>query len=291
LNTWLILGGSGQLGKSVAHELVNRDFEYRAIGRNVADLTNQGQIDALFESVRPSTVINAAAWTAVDLAEENSSDTFAVNCDGARTVAIASKKCGAKLIHISTDYVFSGELSRPYEVGDATNPKSVYGQSKLCGENAVFSEYASGSVIVRTAWLYSQYGNNFVKTMIRKALKNEEINVVDDQFGQPTSATDLSRFLVELGLNFPHNEILHGTNSGRCSWFDLAQTIYACVGLDPALVSRINSDSYPTKAPRPRNSALSHTRSIELGLPLMRDWKLAALEEVPHILSTMKQEF
>jgi dTDP-4-dehydrorhamnose reductase len=290
LNTWLILGGNGQLGKSVAHELENRDIKYRALGREDADITDQMQIDALFESIRPSMVINAAAWTAVDLAEESYSDAFAVNCDGARTVAIASKKWGARLIHISTDYVFSGELSGPYEVKDATNPKTVYGQSKLCGEKAVVSEYADGSVIVRTAWLYSQYGNNFVKTIIRKAMRNETINVVDDQFGQPTSASDLSNFLVELGRNFPNNEILHGTNSGQCSWFDLAQTIYECVGCDPALVLGIDSSSYPTKAPRPRHSALSHERLSELGIPSMRDWKLAALEEVPHILSTMKTE-
>lgn len=291
MSTWLILGGNGQLGQSLAQELDVRGIKYHSKSHAEADISDAAQIDALFDSTRPSIVINAAAWTAVDLAEDNHSNAFSVNCDGARVVAISARNVGARLIHISTDYVFSGALTRPYEVDDETIPQTVYGQSKLCGENAVNSAYGNGSVIVRTAWLYSQFGNNFVKTIIRKAMKHEAINVVDDQLGQPTSALDLSRFLIELGKSFPVDGILHGTNSGKCSWFDLAVTIYECVGVDPSLVSAVQSSRYPTKAPRPRNSALSHKRTVELGIPLMREWKQSALEAIPQILSTMKSEF
>ena len=286
LTNWLILGRNGQLGLTLANNLKESNIEFFAVGRDECDVTDLPSLLGLVEEIHPGVIVNAAAWTAVDLAEDRVLEAFAANSDGARNAAIAARACQARLIHVSTDYVFAGDLDRPYEVDDVAIPKTVYGQSKLSGELAVTEEYYENSVIVRTAWLYSEYGSNFVKTVMRKALNHEAMKVVCDQFGQPTSAADLASHIVDLGVQHSCTGVLHGTNSGVSTWYDLAVSIYEMLDRDSTLVSSVSSDAFPTKAIRPRNSVLSHQRTASLGIPLMKDWRIALSEALPVIFDT-----
>jgi dTDP-4-dehydrorhamnose reductase len=214
-----------------------------------------------------------------------------VNGDGAENLALAAKNCGAKLIQVSTDYVFSGESMTPWQIGDAVNPQSAYGRTKADGERRVLSAYAENSSIVRTAWLYSPWGKNFAKTMTRLAINGDgEVRVVSDQMGQPTSATDLATQLVELGLSNSPAGIHHGTNSGQGTWFEFAQEIFKLVGADTNRVIPVSSSEYPQPAKRPSNSVLSHDGSAKTTVQPMRDWRIALEEAMPAIISAVRAE-
>jgi dTDP-4-dehydrorhamnose reductase len=238
----------------------------------------------------PEVVVNCAAWTAVDLAEDNETEAFRTNCDATRNIAIASREIDAINVHISTDYVFSGVADTPYDVDSPTAPVSVYGNSKLCGEVAIAEEYPDRSYIVRTAWLYSPHGGNFVKTMIRKARSASAVRVVSDQLGQPTLAADLAQHIVDLVATHAPFGIFHGTNSGVGSWYDLTVEIYAQLGVDTSLVSPVPTSEYPTKAVRPQYSVLGHTHTIDCGVAEMRNWKIALQESLPKIVKVISEE-
>ena len=214
---WLILGANGQLGKSLQTVLTTNDISFTAIDRQTLDITDRDACSKLFNSLSPEVVVNCAAWTAVDLAEDNETEAFRINCDATRNIAIAAREIHAINVHISTDYVFSGVADTPYDVDSPTAPVSVYGNSKLCGEVAISEEYPDRSYIVRTAWLYSPHGGNFVKTMIRKARSASAVRVVCDQLGQPTLAADLAQHIVDLVISHAPFGIFHGTNSGVAS--------------------------------------------------------------------------
>ena len=289
--TWLITGGSGQLGVAVSEELGNRGIFYHAWGSQDLDITQGPMVRDLVSELSPKVIINCAAWTDVDGAETNELQAARVNRDGVENLANAAKKCSAKLIQISTDYVFSGDGKSPWTVSDATNPQSVYGRTKAEGEGRARTTFPERTSIVRTAWLYSPWGKNFAKTMTRLAINSDgEVRVVNDQLGQPTSATDLARQLVELGLSNSETGVYHGTNSGQGTWFEFAQEIFKSAGEDTNRVVPIFSNEFPRPAKRPSYSVLSHDEWAKTTIQPMRDWRIALEEVMPAIISAVKAE-
>lgn len=289
--SWLITGGSGQLGIALSQELGQRGLLFNSWSSQDLDITQGPIVRDVVAKLSPKVIINCAAWTDVDSAESNELQASRVNCDGAENVALAAKSCGAKLIHISTDYVFSGESQTPWQVADEINPKSAYGRTKAEGESRVLGAYPENSFIVRTAWLYSPWGKNFAKRMTKLAIKGEgEVRVVNDQVGQPTSAPDLAKQLVELGLSNSHVGIYHGTNSGQATWFDFAVEIFRLVGEDASRVVPISTTDLSRPAKRPTFSVLSHEAWVTTSIKPMRDWRIALAGALPAIISAVKME-
>ena len=267
---WLVLGASGQLGLSMRLALKHAGIDATFAGSTECDVTDKEAVTRTVASLTPKVVINCAAWTAVDDAEDHQQQAFLANCEGPRNLAMATRDIGSTLVHVSTDYVFSGTKAGAYLEDDPTDPQSTYGRSKLCGEIAVREIYPENSYIVRTAWLYSQFGGNFVKTMLRRALAHQPVRVVDDQHGQPTLALDLAHHLVAIVTSNVPKGIYHGTNSGEATWFEFAREIYTHAIGNSDLVSPVSSSEYPTKAQRPFNSVLDHARTRVAGIPEMR---------------------
>ena len=287
---WLILGGEGQLGLSLQLILGQANIPFQAVGRSTLDICDLEACIQVINELKPDVVVNCAAWTAVDLAEDHEEEAFNINCNGVRNVAIACRTAQATLVHISTDYIFSGVAEKPYETDSPTAPTSAYGRTKLCGEEAVRDELPERSYIFRTAWLYSQFGGNFVKTMVRKALTNSPVRVVSDQLGQPTVATDLAQHIVNVVQSNAPYGIFHGTNSGQASWFELTREIYAFLKVDTSLVTSVLTSEYPTRAVRPQYSVLSHSHTTDLGLQEMTSWKTALLIALPTIKEQILKE-
>jgi dTDP-4-dehydrorhamnose reductase len=289
--TWLITGGSGQLGIAVSQELGERGILFTAWGSEDLDITQGPTVSDFVSQLSPTVIINCAAWTDVDGAESNEPQASRVNGDGAENIALAAKQRGAKLIHVSTDYIFSGESKSPWKVDDRINPQSAYGRTKAEGESRVLGAYPENSSIVRTAWLYSPWGKNFAKTMTRLALNGEsEVRVVNDQMGQPTSAIDLAKQLVELGLSSSPAGIYHGTNSGDATWFEFAQEIFKLAGADVRRLVPVSSSEYPRPAKRPSFSVLSHDAWANTSVKPLRDWRIALADAMPAIISAVKAE-
>lgn len=284
--TVLVPGGSGQLGHDLA-ALASDAVDVIAPGSAELDVTQTGQVlaavGALAERARENgsapVVVNAAAYTAVDKAETDEERAFAVNADGPRVLAAACASRRVPLIHVSTDYVFSGDASSPYEPSDALGPRSAYGRTKAAGEDAVLGSGVS-SWVVRTGWLYGKSGSNFVKTMVRLESSRETLSVVDDQVGGPTWTFDLASGLLELASRVaagegPEQRVLHCTNAGSVSWCGFARAIFSHLGADPARVKACTSAEYPQAATRPAYSVLSPAAWKEAGLTPMRSWEEA----------------
>ena len=289
--TWLIVGGSGQLGLALQAELTLQEIDFVSVNSNDIDVTNQLSVDRVFDAVKPKTVINAAAWTDVDGAETQESAAYAVNSLGPHHVAVAAKNMGASLVQVSTDYVFSGPGTVPWDEDAEHNPQSVYGSTKSMGEKFVLDTYPTRSYIVRTAWLYSADRKNFAKAMVRLALNGtSEVRVVNDQIGQPTFTTDLARQIVTLILSNSPAGIYHGTNSGQASRFDFAKEIFRLTGVDVSRLIPISSSDYPRQAIRPSYSVLSHNAWDKAKVQPMRNWQIALAEAMPSIISAVKLE-
>jgi len=282
--TVLVPGGSGQLGRDLA-ALASPSVDVVAPGSAELDVTVTGQVlaavGALAERAREAgsapVVVNAAAYTAVDAAETDEERAFAVNADGPRVLAAACASRRVPLIHVSTDYVFPGDASRPYEPSDELGPRSAYGRTKAAGEDAVLGSGAS-SWVVRTGWLYGRSGSNFVKTMARLESSRPELSVVDDQVGGPTWTADLAAGLLELASRVasgagPSQRILHCTNAGSVSWCGFARAIFEHLGADPSRVRPCTSAEYPQAATRPAYSVLSPASWPAAGLTPMRPWE------------------
>lgn len=270
--------------------LADRGLSFVALGSEECDVTSAAEVSAVIAHLRPDVVVNCSAWTAVDAAEDNEAAVFAINCDGPRNIASACSAIGSTLVHISTDYVFPGTGSSAYAEDSPTAPVSVYGRSKLCGEQGAIARHPDGTYIVRTAWLYSRHGANFVKTMLRRALAGVAVRVVDDQVGQPTLADDLARHIIELVTSEAPAGVYHGTNSGQGTWFDLAKEIFVLSGADSELVSPVSTSEYPTRAERPANSVLGHARTLNAGLAEMRKWEDALRESIGGIIAAVRSE-
>ena len=272
----LVTGANGQLGSElVALYSARPDDEVLGVDLPDVDITSSDSVAAVFSSFSPDVVINCAAWTAVDAAEENEAGALAVNGEGPRVLARACSDAGGWLVQVSTDYVFSGEASSPYSEDSTPDPRSAYGRTKLVGEQAVVEELPDTHYIVRTAWLYGHQGSNFVKTMLRLEKERETIDVVDDQVGQPTYAADLAAQIVALLDARPAAGKFHGTNAGEVSWHGFTQEIFRLIGADPERVLPVTSDQFIRPAPRPAYSVLGHDRWAEVGLAPMRPWHVA----------------
>jgi len=287
---WLVVGANGQLGRCLTDSLVTNGIEFEATSSQELDITNSEQVKDFFQRKKYMTVINCAAWTAVDDAEDHITDALRVNYEGPRNLATAVLNAQARLIHISTDYVFSGDATEPYEVDTPTNPLNAYGRTKQMGDSAVLSIGSGQFPIVRTAWLYSRYGKNFAKTMSQCAIQGLPVRVVNDQFGQPTSAIDLSTLIIEIAKSPNPPSIIHGTNSGIATWFDFAREIYSLIGADSALVMPVESSEFPTRASRPSYSVLGHRAFRTSGLLEMQNWKLALQSEITAIKESVLKE-
>jgi len=289
--SWLITGGSGQLGIAVSQELDKLGIAFDAWSSKDLDITQYSTVLEAIEKLSPTVIINCAAWTDVDGAENHEIDASRVNSDGPEFLALAAKLFHSKLIHVSTDYVFSGESQAPRQVAHEIDPRSAYGRTKAQGESRVLATYPGSSFIVRTAWLYSPWGKNFAKNMTKVALQGDgEVRVVNDQVGQPTSAADLAKLLVELGLSTSPAGIYHGTNSGQATWFEFAQEIFKLAGADVGRVTPVSSSEYPRPAKRPTYSVLSHDSWAKTYVKPLRDWRIALTEAMPAIISAVKSE-
>ncbi|MFI5720039.1 dTDP-4-dehydrorhamnose reductase [Nocardia sp. NPDC051750] len=267
----VITGAGGQVGR----ELLRLAPAARAYPRSLLDITDPAAVES---ALRPGDiVINCAAFTAVDRAESEPEAAFAGNATGPAVLAAACARSGARLIHLSTDYVFPGTGTAPYEPGDPTGPTTVYGRSKLAGELAV-RENSPHAQIVRTAWVYRGTDGDFVATMRRLERERDTVNVVTDQIGSPTYAADLAAGLLELAHHPDPPAVLHATNSGRASWFDLARAVFAGIGADPGRVRPCTSAEFPRPAPRPAFSVLSGATWQNAGLTPLRPWESALTE-------------
>jgi dTDP-4-dehydrorhamnose reductase len=261
----IITGANGQLGWEL-QQIESDEVTIHAFNSSQLNITNLEKTESIIGNIQPDYIINAAAYTAVDKAESDSDDAFAVNTRGVENLANICKKVNAKLIHVSTDFVFDGSKNTPYKVTDTPTPLGVYGVSKLQGENIIRELLPSSSCIIRTAWVYSTHGNNFVKTMLKLMQDKNELSVVCDQVGTPTWANGLANTIWQLVLS-PKTDLpalLHWTDNGVASWYDFAVSIQE-LALEKGLITKniaisaIPSSAYPTAAKRPSFSVLDKT--------------------------------
>lgn len=266
----LITGAYGMLGSDLREVLKNH--ELIVTGSKDLDITDEGDVIDFIDENSPDIVINAAAYTAVDDCETNYDEAYAVNAIGPKNLAVACKKQGIPLVHISTDYVFDGSKRTPLLENDPLGPQSAYGKTKLEGEKFI-QEYADKYFILRTAWLYGLHGNNFVQTMLSLAENHDEITVVDDQIGSPTYSLDLAVSIANL-LNSDKYGIYHLTNEGECSWYEFSKRIFELSNVDVKVLP-VTTEEFPRPAPRPHYSVLSNQKWIKAGFPPMRKYEEA----------------
>jgi dTDP-4-dehydrorhamnose reductase len=262
----LCIGKHGQVAQAVKRVANTLHADICFMGRDTMDLMQDGAAHTMITALKPSVIINTAAYTLVDKAQSEPAAAYRLNCEAAREIAIASAQVGAKLLHLSTDYVFSGKKEGAYLPLDTTDPLSVYGQSKCAGEQAVMSACPT-ALIIRTSWIFSQNSPNFVRTMLRLALSNTTIRVVDDQFGCPTFGDDLAAGLIKLSRAQHSAGVFHLAGQGVASWAQLAQFVFATsaeMGGPHAHVAPIPTSQYPTPAPRPPNSCLDSSHMSDL---------------------------
>jgi len=282
---WLVTGAGGMLGQELVAMLQAREAAVTAVTRADLDITSPAAVTAAITGARPEIVVNCAAWTAVDLAESQEAEALAVNGAGAANVAAGCAAAGARMIQVSTDYVFDGEASEPYPEGAEPGPATAYGRTKLAGEQAVRERLPDSAAIVRTAWLYGAHGANFVATMIRLERERDVVSVVDDQHGQPTSTIALAEQIIALaGAQVPAG-IYHATCTGQTTWFGLARAVFRLAGADPERVTPMASTRLSRPAPRPAYSVLGHDGWAAARLPPPADWSAALNQAFPSILA------
>ena len=288
----LVTGKNGQLGQSI-HKIVGANTglnnnqnpnEFIFVGRDELDLSKEESIDSYFyNNDKFDIIINCAAYTAVDRAEEEQEIANQINHLAVKQLAEIANKQKTMLIHISTDYVFDGESDKPYTETDTTNPINVYGKTKLAGEKALQVEMSTNAIIIRTSWIYSEYGNNFVKTMLRLGQERDELNVVSDQIGSPTYATDLARAVLKIidNKDYPDKEqateIYHYSNEGKISWHEFTKEIFRMAKIR-CEVNSITTEQYPTPARRPRNNVMTKNKLIDMFGIKVINWKTALKE-------------
>lgn len=266
----LVTGVTGQLGYDVARELEKRHIEYKGTGSREMDISDTAAVERVIKDYHPDAIIHCAAYTAVDKAEDDYGRAMDVNAKGTLAIAKAAKEIDAKMLYISTDYVFNGQGTEPFTVDAATAPLNVYGLTKLFGEEAVQMEL-SKYFIVRISWVFGKNGNNFIKTMLRLGQTHEELTVVSDQWGSPTYTADLAPLLCDM-ISTDAYGIYHATNEGITNWAEFAAYIMEQAHL-PCKVRPIPSSDYPTKAVRPLNSRLDKSSLDKAGFSKLPDWK------------------
>jgi dTDP-4-dehydrorhamnose reductase len=274
---WLVLGSQGMLGKDLISLLERRSERFKALGRMELDIRDEEAVTKTLAEIRPAIVINAAAATNVDGCEREIDWAYGVNAKGAHNVAKAAALTKAHLIHISTDYVFDGRKGTPYLEEDEINPLGVYGKSKAEGERLIREALPDNHCIVRTQWLYGLNGKNFVETILNLTKTQNELNIVNDQFGSPTFTPDLAGALITIAEKGVKGTI-HATNSGVASWFQFALKILDLSGLTDIRVNPISTKALDRPAPRPLNSVLDNGKYIGLAGSPLRDWQEALAE-------------
>lgn len=273
MTRWLVTGASGMLGQDLAALLAESGAELVVADHAELDITDREGTAAFVGAVAPDIVVNCAGWTAVDDAESHESEALAVNGDGAANLAAACAAAGARMMHPSTDYVFSGDGTQPYPEDHPTAPRSAYGRTKLAGEEAVLRLLPATGYVLRTAWLYGVHGPNFVRTMIRLEGSKDTVAIVNDQHGQPTWTMDVARQILVLAAASASAGVYHATSSGATTWMGLAREVFRLLGADPDRVTPTSSSELARPAPRPAYSVLGHARWASAGLPPLPDWR------------------
>jgi dTDP-4-dehydrorhamnose reductase len=278
----LIVGCLGMLGSDLVARF-SPGHEVKGVDRPEIDITRMEQCFAQVEGFRPDVVINAAALTMVDYCETHEKEAFLVNAEGAGNLSQAAASAGALLVHYSTDYIFDGLKKEAYLEGDAPNPQSVYGRSKLLGEELV-RRHCRDHLILRTSWLFGRNGSNFIRAIVDAAKKGATLRVVNDQRGSPSYSVDVASYtlrMVEAGCR----SIYHLTNSGSCTWYELAVRALEWMGIEGVSIAPVSTREFRRPAPRPANSTLANSRLERDGLPPMRPWQDAVQEYIEqHLL-------
>jgi dTDP-4-dehydrorhamnose reductase len=280
MGRWLVAGAGGMLGRDLCAALADAGHDVTAAGHQDLDITDPEACLAAADG--HDVVANAAAWTAVDDAEAHEPEAFTVNATGAANLARATAAAGARLVQVSTDYVFDGTATTPYAEHAPLAPRSAYGRTKAAGEWAARALCAD-TYLVRTAWVYGEHGGNFVKTMLRLAGERETLDVVDDQRGQPTWTVDVANAVVRLVEAGAEPGTYHATSSGSTTWCGFTKAIFADLDLDPDRVRPTTTEAFPRPAPRPAYSVLGHEAWHAAGLDPIRDWRTALQQALPRI--------
>lgn len=267
----LVTGVKGQLGHDIVNECAKRGIEAVGVDIEEMDITDPASVDKVITEAKVDAVIHCAAWTAVDAAEDNEDKCRLVNAYGTENIAKVCKKLDIKMTYISTDYVFDGQGTRPWEPDDERHPLNVYGQTKYEGEVAV-TDNLSKFFIVRIAWVFGVNGNNFIKTMLRLGKERGAVSVVNDQVGSPTYTYDLSVLLVDM-IQTEQYGFYHATNEGLCSWYEFACEIFKQAGMDEVKVTPVDSTAFPAKAKRPMNSRMSKDKLEANGFNRLPSWQ------------------
>ena len=284
--TWLVLGAKGQLGQELIHLLKIKQIEATGTDRNEIDFAKPNEIAEKLTKLNPSHIVNCGAYTQVDKAEDEPELANLINAQAVGVIAKFASERKIPFVHISTDYVFDGTSTIAYLEDDKVNPQSVYGSSKALGEKEAL-ENNPNSYILRTAWVYGEYGSNFPKVIAKKLRNNEELNVVNDQIGSPTWTFDLASAIIEILEKRPKPGIYHITNSESCSWFEFAQEIAKTLNVDENLVKPTDPKSFVRPAVRPKFSVLLNTKWEKAGLTPLRSWKAAWDKAAPTVLSNL----
>lgn len=268
----IVTGANGQLGKELRQLAATQpQQQFHFFGRDELDIADAAAVDKVVEETNAKFVINCAAYTAVDRAETEWEQALAINCTGAANLAAACKRTGARFVHISTDYVFAGTADTPYKETDTIDPVNAYGRTKQQGEDAVMAAN-NDAIIIRTSWVYSEFGNNFVKTMIRLMGSRPEVGVVADQYGSPTYAADLAAAILHITNNTWVPGIYHYSNDGTITWFEFAQAIAQIIQSN-CMVKPLTTAEYPTPAKRPAYSVMDKSKFTQtLGISL-KPWR------------------
>jgi dTDP-4-dehydrorhamnose reductase len=285
MTSWLVTGAGGMLGQDVIRVARASGADVTGLTRAQLDITDGTSVLAAVRETQPDIVVNCAAWTAVDDAESHEAAAMAVNGAGPAHIAASCAAVGARLIQVSTDYVFSGTGARPYPEGYPPAPCTAYGRTKLAGEQAVLSKLPETGYVLRTAWLFGAHGPNFVATMVRLEGRQEQVRVVADQIGQPTWTADVARQIVLLANSGAESGVYHATSRGATSWLGLAREVFRLLGADPARVTPIATSDLARPARRPDYSVLAHDRWLTAGLPTLPLWSESLRRSFPDIVA------
>ncbi len=279
----LVTGSYGMLAQDLMQEFLSRGHEVVGEDRDTLDILDLPQLRSRVAEVKPDVVVNCAAWTNVDAAEENEPGAFTLNAVGPQNLALACNEADARLLHVSTDYVFDGQGEQPYQGDDPVSPLGAYGRTKAAGEWAARTN-APDTLILRTAWLYGAGGNCFPKTLANVLQKNGKASVVNDQSGQPTWARDVARVAADLVESEAPAGVYHATSSGETTWWGFTRQIAKTLGMDPDVVAPVSSEEFVRPAPRPTYSVLGHDSLIRVGVEPIGDWSERWQEAAPLVL-------
>ncbi len=288
MTRWLVTGAGGMLGTDVVAALTARGEPVTGLDRAALDVTDAAAVTDAIGVAGPDVVVNCAAWTAVDDAETAEEQALAVNGGGPANLAAACARTGARLVQVSTDYVFAGDAGRPYAEDDVPAPRTAYGRTKLAGERAVLAGLPGSAYVVRTAWLYGAHGPSFVRTMITLEGRRPAVDVVDDQHGQPTWTADVAGQIIALVDAGAAAGIYHATSGGQTTWFGLAREVFGLLGAEQARVRPVPTSAMPRPAPRPAHSVLGHRGWAATGIPPIGDWRTALHRAFPGVLAAQR---